>query len=66
MAVIPWQAPAVLSLLLFLMGLTCLLTRRSLIFVLMAIEIMLNAAGLLFVTAGMRWGNAGSSSANTA
>lgn len=57
MAAIPWQAPAVLALLLFLMGLACLLTRRSLIFVLMGIEIMLNAAGLLFVTAGMRWGN---------
>ena len=58
MVEISWQAPAILSLVLFLMGLVCLLTRRNLIFVLMAIEIMLNAAGLLFVTAGMRWGDA--------
>lgn len=58
MAVIPWHAPAILALILFLTGLVCLLTRRSLIFVLMAIEIMLNAAGLLFVAAGMRWGDA--------
>jgi NADH-quinone oxidoreductase subunit K len=27
------------------------------VFVLMSVEIMLNAAGLLFITAGMRWGN---------
>ena len=41
MVEISWQAPAILSLVLFLMGLVCLLTRRNLIFVLMAIEIML-------------------------
>jgi NADH-quinone oxidoreductase subunit K len=49
--------PAGLALALFLLGLLGLLTRRNLIFVLMSVEIMLNAAGLLFVTAGMRWGN---------
>jgi NADH-quinone oxidoreductase subunit K len=57
MASIPWQMPAILALVLFLMGLICLLTRRSLVFALLAIEIMLNAAGLLFITAGMRWGD---------
>ena len=30
--------------------------RRNLIFILMSIEIMLNAAGLAFVAAGSRWG----------
>jgi NADH-quinone oxidoreductase subunit K len=54
---IPWQMPAVLALMLFLLGLLGLLARKNLVFVLMSIEIMLNAAGLLFVTAGMRWGN---------
>lgn len=29
--------------------------RRNLLFILMSIEIMLNAAGLAFVTAGARW-----------
>jgi NADH-quinone oxidoreductase subunit K len=29
--------------------------RRNLIFVLMSIEVMLNAAGLAFVVAGSRW-----------
>lgn len=54
---IAWPIPASLALALFLLGLLGLLTRRNLIFVLMSIEIMLNAAGLLFITAGMRWGN---------
>jgi len=56
MATIPWQLPAALALALFLIGLLGLLSRRSLIFVLMSIEMMLNATGLLFITAGMRWG----------
>ncbi len=37
------------------MGLIGLLARRNLIFTLMSIEIMLNAAGLAFVVAGARW-----------
>jgi NADH-quinone oxidoreductase subunit K len=35
-----------------------LLVRRNLLFILMSIEIMLNAAGLAFVTAGARWAQA--------
>jgi len=35
-----------------------LLVRRNLVFVLMSIEIMLNAAGLAFVSAGARWAQA--------
>jgi NADH-quinone oxidoreductase subunit K len=54
---IAWQLPAALAAALFLLGLLGLLARRSLVFVLMSIEIMLNATGLLFITAGMRWGN---------
>ena len=40
---------------LFALGVTGLLVRRNLVFILMSIEIMLNAAGLAFVAAGMRW-----------
>jgi NADH-quinone oxidoreductase subunit K len=40
---------------LFSLGLTGLLVRRDLIFVLMSLEVMLNAAGLAFVVAGSRW-----------
>ena len=35
-----------------------LLVRRNLVFLLMSIEVMLNAAGLAFVVAGARWGQA--------
>jgi len=35
-----------------------LLVRRNLVFVLMSVEIMLNAAGLAFVSAGARWAQA--------
>jgi NADH-quinone oxidoreductase subunit K len=52
---IAWQAPAALAVMLFLLGLLGLLARRGLVFILMSIEIMLNAAGLLFVAAGARW-----------
>jgi len=54
---IPFPYPAALAVALFLLGLLGLLARKNLVFVLMSIEIMLNAAGLLFITAGMRWGN---------
>jgi NADH-quinone oxidoreductase subunit K len=43
---------------LFALGMVGLLVRRNLVFILMSIEIMLNAAGLAFVTAGARWGQA--------
>jgi len=40
---------------LFSLGLISLLVRRNLIFVLMSLEVMLNAAALAFVVAGSRW-----------
>ncbi len=43
---------------LFVLGLAGVLVRRNIIFILMSIEIMLNAAGLAFVVAGARWGQA--------
>jgi NADH-quinone oxidoreductase subunit K len=43
---------------LFALGVAGLLVRRNLLFILMSIEIMLNAAGLAFVTAGARWAQA--------
>ena len=39
----------------FVLGLTGVIVRRNIIFILMSIEIMLNAAGLAFVVAGARW-----------
>jgi len=49
-----------LSGLLFVLGLIGVLVRRNIIFILMSIEIMLNAAGLAFVVAGSMWGQADS------
>jgi NADH-quinone oxidoreductase subunit K len=47
-----------LAAILFALGLIGLLTRRNVIFTLMSIEVMLNAAGLAFVAAGSRWAQA--------
>ena len=40
---------------LFALGLFGLLARRNVIFVLMSLEIMMNASALAFVSAGARW-----------
>lgn len=45
----------VLASVLFALGLTGVLVRRNVLFVLMSLEIMLNAAALAFVAAGSRW-----------
>ena len=47
-----------LAAVLFLIGLTGLLVRRNILFMLMSVEIMLNAAGLAFIVAGSAWGKA--------
>ena len=44
-----------LASILFSLGLVGVLSRRNMIFVLLSIEIMLNAAGLAFVAAGSKW-----------
>ena len=46
---VPVNAALALSGILFLLGLIGVLVRRNIIFMLMSIEIMLNAAGLAFV-----------------
>jgi NADH-quinone oxidoreductase subunit K len=40
---------------LFALGLLGVLVRRNIIFILMSVEVMLNAAGLAFIVAGARW-----------
>jgi NADH-quinone oxidoreductase subunit K len=56
MAAVPLAHGLVVAAILFTLGLLGLLVRRNVIFMLMSIEIMLNAAGLAFVAAGTRWG----------
>ena len=55
---IPMELGLLLSALLFVLGLIGVLVRRNLIMILMSLEVMLNAAGLAFVVAGSRWGQA--------
>jgi len=58
MSVVSTQQALMLAAILFALGVAGLLVRRNLVFILMSIEIMLNAAGLAFVTAGARWAQA--------
>ena len=58
MTAIPYEHGLALAAILFALGLIGLLARRNIIFVLLSIEVMLNAAGLAFVVAGSRWGQA--------
>ena len=55
MASIPMEHGLMLAMVLFCLGLTGLLVRRNIIFMLMSIEIMLSASGLAFIVAGSRW-----------
>jgi NADH-quinone oxidoreductase subunit K len=45
----------IVSAVLFVLGLIGVLTRKNVIFMLISVEIMLNAAGLAFVAAGAKW-----------
>lgn len=52
---IPLGTGLLLAAILFVLGLIGVLVRKNIIFILMSIEIMLNAAGLAFVIAGANW-----------
>lgn len=58
MAQIPFEHGLILAGLLLTVGMIGVIARRNIFFVLLSIEIMLNAAGLAFVVAGARWGQA--------
>jgi NADH-quinone oxidoreductase subunit K len=50
------ESVLIVAAILFVLGLVGVLTRKNVIFILISIEVMLNAAGLAFVAAGARWG----------
>ena len=52
---IPVEHGLILAAALFVLGLAGVLVRRNLIFILLSLEVMLNAAGLAFVVAGSGW-----------
>ncbi|GJL48978.1 NADH-quinone oxidoreductase subunit NuoK [Candidatus Nitrospira salsa] len=58
MTEMPFEHGLVLACILFALGLIGLLVRRNLLFMLMSVEIMLNAAALAFIVGGARWAQA--------
>ena len=56
-AIVPIEHVLLLAVVLFLIGFVGVLVRRNIIFLLMSLEIMMNACGLAFVAAGPRWGD---------
>ena len=55
MATVPLDQRLLLAAILFALGLAGVLVRRNLLFMLMSLEVMLNATGVAFVVAGARW-----------
>lgn len=55
MNTVPVESGLMLAGVLFMLGLISVLVRRNIIFMLISVEIMLNAAGLAFIVAGSRW-----------
>ena len=55
---IPVEHGLILAGILFVLGLVGVLTRRNIVFVLMSLEIMINASGLAFIVAASRWEHA--------
>lgn len=56
MTPVPLHHVLTLASILFALGLVGVVLRRNLLFQLVSVEVMLNAAGLAFVAAGARWG----------
>ena len=56
MTSIPYEYGLLLAGVLFSLGLIGVIVRRNLLFILLSVEVMLNAAGLAFIVAGARWG----------
>jgi NADH-quinone oxidoreductase subunit K len=55
MMIVPYGHVLMLAVLIFFMGLVCLLARRNLIMSLIGVEIMMNAAAIAFLAAALRW-----------
>ncbi len=53
--IVPYRDVLLLAAMLFLMGAVCAVARRNLLMILIGVEIMLNAAGLAFIGASLKW-----------
>lgn len=56
--IVPLEHVLLVAGILFVLGLGGLMLRRNLLFMLMSLEVMLNAAALAFIAAGSTWGHA--------
>lgn len=56
MTSVPVDHALILAGVLFVIGTLGVMARRNLVFVLMSLEMMLNAAGIAFVAAAYKWG----------
>ena len=55
--IVPFNHVLILGGLLFLMGIFCVVVRRSLIMILLGVEVMLNAGAIVLVGASLLWQN---------
>lgn len=55
MTTVPLEHGLIVAAILFTLGLTGVMMRRNLLFMLISLEIMMNAAALAFILAGSRW-----------
>jgi len=55
--IVPFSHVLVVCGIIFALGVFCALVRRNLIMIVLGIEIMLNAAAIVFVAASLRWQN---------
>ncbi len=53
--IVPYSHSLILAGLVFLLGAACTVARRNLIMILVGVEIMLNAAALVFIAASLHW-----------
>ena len=53
--IVPYGNVLLLAIVLFLLGAVCSVSRRNLLMILIGVEIMLNAAGMAFVAASLKW-----------
>lgn len=58
MGAIPLEHGLILATILFALGFCGVMVRRNVLFILMSLEVMMNAAALAFVLAGSVWGQA--------
>jgi len=56
MAAVPIAHVLTVAAVLFALGVTGVLIRRNVVFMLMSLEVVLNSAGLAFIAAGQHWG----------